>query len=127
MDYGAHLPMIDFEGTEFSLEYLLRFTERAEGLGFSGVAANDHIVFPQPWLDGTNRACQCSYEDRRNDPSYDRFVADRARPDGTCQIADGIGFTLGRPHGGRGRTWIIVPRLRGGRYSVRGTLATIRR
>ena len=52
MDYGAHLPLIDFEGTEFSLEYLLRFTERAEGLGFSAVAANDHIVFPQPWLDG---------------------------------------------------------------------------
>ena len=52
MDYGAHLPLIDFEGTEFSLEYLLRFTERAEGLGFSAVGANDHIVFPQPWLDG---------------------------------------------------------------------------
>ena len=30
MDYGAHLSMIDFEGTEFSLEYLLRFTERAD-------------------------------------------------------------------------------------------------
>ncbi len=40
MDYGVHLPLIDFEGTEFSLGYLLRFTERAEGLGFSAIAAN---------------------------------------------------------------------------------------
>lgn len=52
MDYGAHLPLINFEGTEFSFEYLLRFTGRAEGVGFSAVAANYHIVLPHLWLDG---------------------------------------------------------------------------
>ena len=52
MDYGVHLPLIDFDGTEFSLGYLLKFTERAEGLGFDALAANDHLLFPRPWLDG---------------------------------------------------------------------------
>ena len=52
MDYGAHLPLINFEGTEFSFEYLLRFTGRAEGVGFSAVAANYHIVFPHLCLEG---------------------------------------------------------------------------
>lgn len=52
MDYGVHLPLIDFDGTEFSLGYLLKFTERAEGLGFDALAANDHLLFSRPWLDG---------------------------------------------------------------------------
>ena len=52
MDYGAHLPLIGFEGTGFSLEFLLEFTRTAESLGFAAVTANDHFVFSQPWLDG---------------------------------------------------------------------------
>ena len=52
MKYGVHLPLIDFEGVEFSLGYFLKFTERAEGLGFSALAANDHLLFSRPWLDG---------------------------------------------------------------------------
>lgn len=52
MDYGAHLPVIGFEDTEFTLDYLNTFTETAERLGFTAVTANDHFVFPRPWLDG---------------------------------------------------------------------------
>lgn len=52
MDYGAHLPLIEFEDTDFTLDFLLKYTEVTERLGFAAVAANDHFVFPRPWLDG---------------------------------------------------------------------------
>ncbi len=52
MDYGAHLPLIGFNGSRFNLEHLLAYAERAERLGFQALAVNDHMVFPRPWLDG---------------------------------------------------------------------------
>ncbi len=52
MDYGAHLPVIQFEDTDLSLDFLLKYAEAAERLGFAAVGANDHFVFPRPWLDG---------------------------------------------------------------------------
>ena len=47
-----HLPLIDFDGRSWSLRHLLAYTETAESLGFAALAANDHIVFSRPWLDG---------------------------------------------------------------------------
>lgn len=52
MDYGAHLPLIAFNGKPASLDLLVEYTETAESLGFAALAANDHLVFPRPWLDG---------------------------------------------------------------------------
>jgi probable F420-dependent oxidoreductase len=52
MDYGVHLPLIDFGGQSFTLDRLARYTETAERLGFQTLAANDHLVFSRPWLDG---------------------------------------------------------------------------
>jgi probable F420-dependent oxidoreductase len=52
MDYGAHLPLIAMDGRPWSLRRLLEYTEVAEGLGFRALAANDHLLFPRPWLDG---------------------------------------------------------------------------
>jgi alkanesulfonate monooxygenase SsuD/methylene tetrahydromethanopterin reductase-like flavin-dependent oxidoreductase (luciferase family) len=52
MDYGVHLPLIDFGGEPFTLDRLLTFTETAERLGYSAISANDHMVFSKPWLDG---------------------------------------------------------------------------
>ncbi|HET7273483.1 MAG TPA: LLM class flavin-dependent oxidoreductase [Rubrobacter sp.] len=52
MDYGAHLPLIAFKGQRWSLRGLLEYTEQAERMGFSAVSANDHLLFPRPWLDG---------------------------------------------------------------------------
>ncbi len=52
MEYGAHLPLIGFRGNSFSLEGLLTYTHTAERLGIRTVCANDHLVFPRPWLDG---------------------------------------------------------------------------
>ena len=52
MDFGAHLPLMDFGGNPYRLEHLAEYTETAARLGFSALSANDHLVFSVPWLDG---------------------------------------------------------------------------
>ena len=52
MKIGAHLPLMDFGGHPYTLEHLVAYAETATRLGFDGLAANDHMVFATPWLDG---------------------------------------------------------------------------
>jgi probable F420-dependent oxidoreductase len=52
MDFGAHLPLMDFGGHPYTLDHLVAYTKTAAGLGFAALAANDHLVFSVPWLDG---------------------------------------------------------------------------
>jgi alkanesulfonate monooxygenase SsuD/methylene tetrahydromethanopterin reductase-like flavin-dependent oxidoreductase (luciferase family) len=52
MDYGVHLPLIDFEGRGHDVQGLLEYTRVADELGYAAVTANDHLVFSRPWLDG---------------------------------------------------------------------------
>jgi probable F420-dependent oxidoreductase len=52
VEFGVHLPVTDFGGTPFDLQHLLDYTGAAADLGFDAVAANDHLVFATPWLDG---------------------------------------------------------------------------
>jgi alkanesulfonate monooxygenase SsuD/methylene tetrahydromethanopterin reductase-like flavin-dependent oxidoreductase (luciferase family) len=52
MDFGLHLPLIDFGGNLFTIDHLITYAETSQELGFSALAANDHLVFSRPWLDG---------------------------------------------------------------------------
>jgi alkanesulfonate monooxygenase SsuD/methylene tetrahydromethanopterin reductase-like flavin-dependent oxidoreductase (luciferase family) len=52
MEYGLHLPLLDFGGNPFTLGHLITYAETAGQLGFSALAANDHLVYSKPWLDG---------------------------------------------------------------------------
>jgi alkanesulfonate monooxygenase SsuD/methylene tetrahydromethanopterin reductase-like flavin-dependent oxidoreductase (luciferase family) len=52
MDFGAHLPIMDFGGNPYTLEHLVAYTLTGARLGFSALATNDHMVFSVPWLDG---------------------------------------------------------------------------
>ena len=52
MDFGLHLPLIDFGGNRFTLDHLILYAETANELGFRALAANDHLVYSRPWLDG---------------------------------------------------------------------------
>ena len=52
MDFGAHLPLMDFGGNPYTFEHLAAYTETAARLGFSALSVNDHMVFSVPWLDG---------------------------------------------------------------------------
>jgi alkanesulfonate monooxygenase SsuD/methylene tetrahydromethanopterin reductase-like flavin-dependent oxidoreductase (luciferase family) len=53
MEIGAHLPLMDFGDHPFTLDHLIRYSETAARLGFVAVAANDHLTFAVPWLDGS--------------------------------------------------------------------------
>jgi alkanesulfonate monooxygenase SsuD/methylene tetrahydromethanopterin reductase-like flavin-dependent oxidoreductase (luciferase family) len=52
MDFGAHLPLMDFGEHPYTHEHLVAYTETAAHLGFSCLSVNDHLVFSVPWLDG---------------------------------------------------------------------------
>jgi alkanesulfonate monooxygenase SsuD/methylene tetrahydromethanopterin reductase-like flavin-dependent oxidoreductase (luciferase family) len=52
MEYGAHLPLIDFEGAGQTPADLRAYARRAAALGYSYLCANDHLLFGRPWLDG---------------------------------------------------------------------------
>ena len=52
MDFGAHLPLMDFGGHPYTLAHLVDYVRAADELGFAALAANDHLVFSVPWLDG---------------------------------------------------------------------------
>ena len=52
MELGAHLPLIDFGDGPLSAADLTSYARRCVGLGYTAIAANDHLVFPRPWLDG---------------------------------------------------------------------------
>src|SRR4029453_12325453 len=50
MEYGAHLPLIDFDGHGWSQRGLASYVDAARQLGYSFISANDHLVFQRPWL-----------------------------------------------------------------------------
>ena len=52
MEFGAHLPLMDFGGHPYTLDHLVEYAKTADRLGFTALAANDHMVYSVPWLDG---------------------------------------------------------------------------
>jgi alkanesulfonate monooxygenase SsuD/methylene tetrahydromethanopterin reductase-like flavin-dependent oxidoreductase (luciferase family) len=52
MDFGVHLPLIDFGDGLGTMDDLCAYTGTAAELGYSTVSANDHLVWQKPWLDG---------------------------------------------------------------------------
>ena len=52
MDFGIHLPLMEFGDEGLSRGRLETSVEAAQGCGFAAVAANDHFLFSTPWLDG---------------------------------------------------------------------------
>jgi len=52
MDFGLHLPLIDFGNNPSTLDQLIEYAETSQSLGYGGLAANDHLIYARPWLDG---------------------------------------------------------------------------
>jgi alkanesulfonate monooxygenase SsuD/methylene tetrahydromethanopterin reductase-like flavin-dependent oxidoreductase (luciferase family) len=52
VELGVHLPLIQFGEEVVSLPRLEATVDAARECGFAAVAANDHLVFQTPWLDG---------------------------------------------------------------------------
>ncbi|HMF84277.1 MAG TPA: LLM class flavin-dependent oxidoreductase [Acidimicrobiia bacterium] len=65
MEFGAHLPLMDFGGHPYTLESLVDYTKTAARSGFTVLGANDHLVFAVPWLDApTALAATMEYSGR---------------------------------------------------------------
>ena len=52
MELGVHLPLMRFGEQQLSRQRLEATVDAARDCGFAAVAANDHLVFQTPWLDG---------------------------------------------------------------------------
>lgn len=52
MELGAHLPIVDLTGRGWSPDGLASYARTAHRLGYRALAANDHLGFGAPWLDG---------------------------------------------------------------------------
>jgi alkanesulfonate monooxygenase SsuD/methylene tetrahydromethanopterin reductase-like flavin-dependent oxidoreductase (luciferase family) len=52
VDLAVHLPLLDFGGEGLSRERLTACVDAAREHGFTAIAANDHLLFSRPWLDG---------------------------------------------------------------------------
>jgi alkanesulfonate monooxygenase SsuD/methylene tetrahydromethanopterin reductase-like flavin-dependent oxidoreductase (luciferase family) len=50
--YGAHLPLIDFDGRGWRPGSITSYARAAGRLAYGALAVNDHLVFQRPWLDG---------------------------------------------------------------------------
>ena len=49
---GAHLPLADFGDQQPTAAALCAYASTARRLGYSTLAANDHLLWRRPWLDG---------------------------------------------------------------------------
>ena len=52
VEFGIHLPLIDFGGAPWTAARLTAYVREAAALEFAYVCANDHLLFRQPWMDG---------------------------------------------------------------------------
>jgi alkanesulfonate monooxygenase SsuD/methylene tetrahydromethanopterin reductase-like flavin-dependent oxidoreductase (luciferase family) len=52
LEFGVHLPLMEFGDEGQSLARLTRAVDAARDCGFAAVSANDHFLFRTPWLDG---------------------------------------------------------------------------
>jgi alkanesulfonate monooxygenase SsuD/methylene tetrahydromethanopterin reductase-like flavin-dependent oxidoreductase (luciferase family) len=52
MQFGAHLPLIDFDEGGWRPGTLTSYVRTARRLGYEWITANDHLAFGRPWLDG---------------------------------------------------------------------------
>jgi alkanesulfonate monooxygenase SsuD/methylene tetrahydromethanopterin reductase-like flavin-dependent oxidoreductase (luciferase family) len=52
VDFGVHLPLMQFGPQALSRERLEEAVDAARDCGFAAISANDHFIFQTPWLDG---------------------------------------------------------------------------
>jgi alkanesulfonate monooxygenase SsuD/methylene tetrahydromethanopterin reductase-like flavin-dependent oxidoreductase (luciferase family) len=52
MQFGVHLPLVDFGDGVLDRAQLSEYVATASALGYVTLSANDHLVWQRPWLDG---------------------------------------------------------------------------
>ena len=84
MEFGAHLPLMDFGGHPYTLDHLVAYTKTAAQLGFGALSVNDHLVFSVPWLDGPVALAAVMEHSERDDACDDGRARSGART-GACR------------------------------------------
>jgi hypothetical protein len=51
MKYGAHLPLIEFDGARRTPSSVRARARHTAALGYHFLCANDHLLFARAWLD----------------------------------------------------------------------------
>lgn len=97
MEFGAHLPLMDFGGNPYSLDHLATYVKTVERAGFAAISVNDHMVFAVPWLDG---------------PTALAAVLERS---GTMDLATTVALPTIRGPVALAKTFGALDRLSGGR------------
>jgi alkanesulfonate monooxygenase SsuD/methylene tetrahydromethanopterin reductase-like flavin-dependent oxidoreductase (luciferase family) len=52
VEFGVHLPLIDFGEGSLTFDQLRTYARTAAELRYATLSANDHLVWRRPWLDG---------------------------------------------------------------------------
>ncbi len=104
MDFGAHLPLMDFGGHPYTLDHLVEYASAASSLGFAALSANDHLVFATPWLDGPTALAAVIAASGDMTLATTRCASGRTRPDRPRQGALRDRSLVGRTARGRGRS-----------------------
>ena len=118
MEYGAHLPLIDF-GTSPSLRGLKEYARAAADLDYRCLCANDHLLFGRPWLDGPTALAAVIEESRRSCARDHHRAARHPRPGAAREDARRDRCALGGPLDRRRRPWFVGRRLRRRRRPLR--------
>ena len=86
MDYGAHLPVVDFGSHQFSLERLSAYVQTARDLGFKALTTNDHLIIVAPMARRADGTCGNAFSQRRHGGRDERPAAGGSR-----SVANGKG------------------------------------
>ena len=127
MRFGVHLPLIGWPGRDPDAGLVLEVAARAELAGYAVLAANDHLVYQRPWLDGPSALAGAAAR-----TSTIRLLTSVALPvvRGPVPLAKALTaidrLSGGRLTAGRGARELGA-RLRGRRDPVRGAMAALRR
>ena len=127
MDFGAHLPLMDFGGHPYTLDHLVEYAAAASSLGFSALSANDHLVFATPWLDGPTALAAVIAASGDMTLATTRCASGRTRPDRPRQGALRDRSVVGRTARGGGRSGVVRAGLRGCRHRLLRAMGAPRR
>ena len=126
MEFGVHLPLMDFGDHPFSIDHLVRYSETAARLGFAALSVNDHHV-RRPMAGWSHCSGRRAGSQWRDVAGHDRGPARRSRSGCSGQDARSDRSSEWRPPHRRCRAWLVGSRLRGRRDGLRGAMGPSRR
>ena len=127
MDFGAHLPLMDFGGHPYTLDHLVAYTKSGGATRLQCAVGERPHGLLGALARRTGRAGGGDGALGRHDARNDGRARGRARTGGGRQDVGCDRSSVGRSPGRGRRSGLFARRLRGRRSRLRRTLATVRR